>query len=119
MEIEISVKLDPPPDKLAAQLVAALEAERLPGRLASARRAGIDRLPGRLANARQSPRGVAYQTPEGGGGEIPHAFIVDRLGRAIFLRRGQGRLPIDKVYRRLPSGDYVASKSRHVRGLFA
>ena len=118
MEISLSIQFDATPEQLAQQLVAALEGERLPGRLASARRAGLDRLPGRITGARQTPRGVAYQAPTGGG-EIAHAFIVDRLGRAIFLRRDTGRLPIDKVYRRLPNGDYVASKSQRLRGLFA
>lgn len=124
--VEIMVELDRDPEAMATAMLEALA----PGAMGSVaqsnnrpatvgrrlRTASAGELPIRLASARAVSDGISYQTPTGRAGRLPHAFFAPTLSGGIYERRGKGRLPIDKLYSRLPSGIYQRTKSAARRG---
>ncbi len=75
----------------------------------------------KLGKVTQRKKGVAYNTPAGRVTN-PNAFIVDKLGGAVFQRRGRERLPIDKITSSIADPvDVVLSETasdRQVREIF-
>jgi hypothetical protein len=69
-------------------------------------------LPLKLFKAKQVAKGVTVKLDKQGPAKlIEHAFIVPRLGGNVFRRKGESRLPIEKLFGPSPLDVYEQSGS--------
>ena len=71
-------------------------------------------VPLKAFNPAQNSKGVTVRGAWGENQMYPGAFIVDKLGRHVFKRKGSQRLPIKKMYGPIPSREAASEKNRRL-----
>ena len=71
-------------------------------------------VPLKAFNPSQGNKGVTVRGAWGETQMYPGAFIVDKLGRNVFKRKGPQRLPIKKMYGPIPAREAASEKNQRL-----
>jgi len=71
-------------------------------------------VPLKAFNPSQGKKGVTVRGAWGETQMYPGAFIVDKLGRHVFKRKGPQRLPIKKMYGPIPAREAASEKNQRL-----